>query len=35
MITLTQWGDAEPGDLGPHESPVLLGSAMQLLADAG
>lgn len=35
MITLAQWGDPEPGDLGPRESPVLLGSAMQLLADAG
>ncbi len=35
MITLARWGDPEPGDLGPRESPILLGKAMQILADTG
>lgn len=35
MVTLAQWGDPEPGDLGPRESPVLLGKAMQLLTGIG
>lgn len=34
MIDLARWGDPEPGDLGPRESPVLLGKAMQILAQA-
>jgi len=35
MITLAQWGDPEPGSLGPRETPILLGRAMQILADTG
>lgn len=35
MITLAQWGDPEPGGLGPRESPVLLGRAIELLAGTG
>ena len=35
MVTLAQWGDPEPGDLGPRETPVLLAKAIQMLADAG
>ena len=34
-VTLAQWGDPEPGDLGPREAPVLLGRAVQMLADTG
>lgn len=35
MVTLAQWGDPEPGDLGPRENPVLLTKAIQMLAEAG
>lgn len=35
MVTLAQWGDPEPGDLGPRESPILLGEAMRMLAGIG
>jgi Zn-dependent peptidase ImmA (M78 family) len=35
MITLAQWGDPEPGGLGPREGPVLLGKAVELLAETG
>ncbi len=35
MITLAQWGDPEPGGLGPAEGPVLLGKAVELLAGTG
>jgi Zn-dependent peptidase ImmA (M78 family)/transcriptional regulator with XRE-family HTH domain len=35
MIDLARWGDPEPGDLGPRESPVLLGKAMHILAETG
>ena len=35
MITLAQWGDPEPGDLGPRESPILLSKAMRVLAESG
>jgi Zn-dependent peptidase ImmA (M78 family)/DNA-binding XRE family transcriptional regulator len=35
MVTLAQWGDPEPGDLGPREAPVLLTTALQMLADTG
>jgi len=35
MIMLAQWGDPEPGPLGPRESPILLGKAMQVLAETG
>ena len=35
MVDLARWGDPEPGDLGPRESPVLLGKAVQILAKSG
>jgi Zn-dependent peptidase ImmA (M78 family)/transcriptional regulator with XRE-family HTH domain len=35
MVTLAKWGDPEPGDLGCREAPVLLGKAIQMLADTG
>jgi Zn-dependent peptidase ImmA (M78 family)/transcriptional regulator with XRE-family HTH domain len=35
MIALAQWGDPEPGSLGPRESPILLGKATRLLAETG
>jgi len=35
MVRLAQWGDPEPGDLGPRESPVMLSKAMQILAGIG
>ena len=35
MVTLAQWGDPEPGDLGPRETPVLISKAIQMLADTG
>lgn len=35
MITLAQWGDPEPGGLGPREGPVLLRKAVEVLADIG
>jgi Zn-dependent peptidase ImmA (M78 family)/transcriptional regulator with XRE-family HTH domain len=35
MITLSQWGDPEPGDLGPREGPVLIRKAVEVLADVG
>ena len=35
MVTLAQWGDPEPGDLGPREAPVLLSKAISVLADTG
>lgn len=35
MVTLAQWGDPEPGDLGPREYPVLLAKAVQMLAGTG
>jgi Zn-dependent peptidase ImmA (M78 family)/transcriptional regulator with XRE-family HTH domain len=35
MITLARWGDPEPGDLGPRESPILLSKAIQILAETG
>lgn len=34
-IQLAQEGNPEAGPLGPPESPSLLGSALQLLADHG
>jgi hypothetical protein len=34
-ITLATWGVPEPGPLGPPESPSLLGTAAELLRDAG
>lgn len=35
MVTLAQWGEPEPGDLGPRESPVLLSKVMEVLAATG
>ncbi len=35
MIALAQWGDPEPGDLGPREGPVLLHKAMDMLSGIG
>lgn len=35
MVTLARWGDPEPGDLGPRETPVLLAKAIQMLAETG
>ena len=35
MVTLAQWGDPEPGDLGPRETPVLLAKAIEMLAETG
>jgi Zn-dependent peptidase ImmA (M78 family)/transcriptional regulator with XRE-family HTH domain len=35
MVTLARWGDPEPGDLGPRETPVLLTKAIQMLAETG
>lgn len=35
MVTLARWGDPEPGDLGPRESPVLLTKAIAMLAETG
>ncbi len=32
-IQLAQWGNPEPGPLGPPESPTLLGTAISLLRD--
>jgi hypothetical protein len=35
MALLAGWGYPEPGDLGPRESPALLGEAAALLARQG
>lgn len=35
MVALAQWGDPEPGDLGPREAPLLLTKAIQMLAQTG
>ncbi len=35
MATLAHWGDPEPGDLGPRETPVLLTKAIRMLAETG
>jgi Zn-dependent peptidase ImmA (M78 family)/DNA-binding XRE family transcriptional regulator len=35
MIALAQWGDPEPGDLGPRESPIVLSKAMTILSESG
>jgi Zn-dependent peptidase ImmA (M78 family)/transcriptional regulator with XRE-family HTH domain len=35
MVTLAQWGDPEPGDLGPRESPILLSKAIEMLTGTG
>ena len=35
MVTLARWGDPEPGDLGPRETPVLLIKAIEMLAETG
>lgn len=35
MVTLARWGDPEPGDLGPRETPVLLTKAIEMLAETG
>lgn len=35
MIALAKWGDPEPGDLGPRESPIMLSKAMRILSEAG
>lgn len=35
MVTLARWGDPEPGDLGPRESPVMLTRAMEILTRTG
>ncbi|NJC70861.1 ImmA/IrrE family metallo-endopeptidase [Planosporangium thailandense] len=32
MNLLAEWGDPEPGDIGPRETPSLLGKAVDLLA---
>jgi Zn-dependent peptidase ImmA (M78 family)/transcriptional regulator with XRE-family HTH domain len=34
-VQLAEWGNPEPGPLGPPESPSLLGTAVSMLADAG
>lgn len=33
MNLLTEWGYPEPGDIGPRETPSLLGKAVDVLAD--
>ena len=34
MMTLAQWGDPEPGNLGPRESPIMLSEALRILIDS-
>ncbi|UBU13996.1 helix-turn-helix domain-containing protein [Nonomuraea gerenzanensis] len=35
MITLSQWGDPEPFDIGSRETPVLMTKAMEVCRDIG
>lgn len=35
MMQLAQWGDPEPGTLGPAESPTMVGAAIRLLEESG
>jgi Zn-dependent peptidase ImmA (M78 family) len=35
MISLAEWGDPEPGPLGPPESPMLVGRALTLAGEVG
>ena len=34
-IQLAEWGNPEPGPLGPPESPSLLGTAVDMLSEIG
>lgn len=35
MMQLAEWGDPEPGQLGPAESPTMIGAAVQLVSSVG
>ncbi|MFC3982494.1 helix-turn-helix domain-containing protein [Streptosporangium jomthongense] len=35
MVTLSKWGDPEPYDIGPRETPILMTKAMEVCRDIG